>query len=243
MKQVVLVAIALTMGLLSLTACASAPTPIPTLPPPPTFPPRPTNVPQSPTAPPVSATPVPPTLTPAPTATVAQATASAAQPTSATTAGAPANTVVPATAVPATSVPATATTVPTIESPTPAIPPGLYVTNLRLDPPQPAHNQTIAMGVTLLNSASGDQNVRWVVYVYRAENPTRPNTQSPVNPASFKPGPTVELDSLIRFKLGATGNSCDFFFARVDILDINNQGSPLNGTDGKTFEKGFSICN
>jgi hypothetical protein len=232
MRKLLLVTLGLVAILLAISACGASPTPVPTLPPPPTLPLRPTSTPQPTAVPQPSATSIPPTAAPKATATTLPPTASAGQPTLTPTTAAPA----------ATVIPATATTAPPSASPTVAIPPGLYVTSLRLDPPQPAHNQTIAMGVTFLNTAGGDQNVKWVVYVFRAENPTRPNTQSPVNPASFKTGPTAELDSLIRFKLGATGNACDFFFARVDILDINNRGTDLPGIDGKLFEKGFSIC-
>ena len=235
MKRLILVAIVLTVVLLSLAACGGAPTPVPTLPPPPTFPPRPTNVPPTPTAFQPSATPVPPTAAPQATATTPP-TVSAAQLTQAPTVGAST-----ATAVPATAIPPTETTAPASASPTPAISPGLYVTSLRLDPVQPAHRVNTSMYVSFLNTATGDQNVRWVVYVFRADNPARPIAQSPVNQAAFRPGAPPEQDSLIKFNLGATGNNTDFLFARVDILDINNKGTDLPGTDGKTFERGFTV--
>ena len=238
MKRLFLVASMLTLVLLSVAACGGAPTPVPTLPPPPTLPLRPTITPQ-PTAPPrPSATSIPPTVAPQATATPLPATGTSAQSSPTPTTGA-----VAATAIPATLVPPTPSPVISSASPTPAISPGLYVTNLRLDPVQPAHRVNTSMFVSFLNTAPGDQNVRWVVYLYRADNPTRVNSQSPVNQATFRTGAAPEQDSLIKFNLGATSSTCDYFFARVDILDINNKGTDLPGIDGKTFERGFSICN
>jgi hypothetical protein len=99
------------------------------------------------------------------------------------------------------------------------------------------------MFVSFLNTAAGDQNVRWVLYVFRADNPSRFIAQSAVNQAAFRPGATGEQNSLINFNLGATSNTCDYLTLKVDILDVNNKGVDLPGTDGKTFERPLVICN
>lgn len=39
-----------------------------------------------------------------------------------------------------------------------------------------------------------------------------------------------------------TGNACDFYFARVELLDINNKATDMTKPDGQVFEKGFSVC-
>lgn len=124
----------------------------------------------------------------------------------------------------------------------PVLPPGLYVSDLIVDPVQAAHGQNIAFAVAFSNTSSGDQNVKWKVYVYRADNPIKSNTESAAVPVSYPPG-MIPLQSVpLNFKLGSTGNNCDYFFARVATLDNNNQPNVLNGLDGKIFEKGFAIC-
>ncbi len=167
-----------------------------------------------------------PTAAPAPT----QALPTAAPQATATTAQ--------ATAVPPTNAAPTATTAPAAN----AAPPGLYVTSMRLDPPQPTHTQSISFYVSFLNTASGDQNVKWVILIYRADNPTRSFSQTAVNQTAFSPGATADFAAPGSFKLGSTGNACDFFFARVDQIDANNKGTDMTTPDGKTFEKSFTIC-
>lgn len=113
---------------------------------------------------------------------------------------------------------------------------------MRLDPPQPVHGQEISFFVSFLNTAATDQNPKWVVFVYRADSPTRPNTQTSVTQTTIQPG-TLEIKApsgVIKF--GATGNACDFYFARVDSLDINNKGTDMVKPDGPVFEKGFTVC-
>jgi hypothetical protein len=99
------------------------------------------------------------------------------------------------------------------------------------------------MYVSFLNTATGDQNVRWVIYIVRADNPSRAITQSPINPVAFPPGASPEQDSRIVFNLGATSNTCDYLTIKVDVLDINNKGVDLLSTDGKPFERPLVICN
>jgi hypothetical protein len=214
MKQGILVAAAFAAALLAVTACGAAPTPTPTQPPPPTAVSKPTET-------------VQPTL--APTSTEApKPTATTVPPTSAPQAT-------------ATSAPATATTAPTAVSATSA-PPGLYVTGIQLDPSQPAHAQNITFSVSFLNTANADQNQKWVIYIYNpAINPNRPSTQTAVTQSTFPPGPT-DLQASPPVKFGVTGNACDYYFAQVDSIDINNKGTPLTQPNGQALTKGFAVC-
>jgi hypothetical protein len=222
MKRGILVAGAFA-AFLAVTACGTAPTPTPTQAPPPTAAPKPTETVQptlAPTltqAPEPTATTVPPTSAPQPTATTAQATAA-----------------------PATSALPTATTAPTAAPPTSA-PPGLYVSSIQLNPNQPAHAQDISFSVSFLNTANGDQNQKWVIYIYRADNPTRINQQTAVTQSTFPPGATT-LQALPPVNFGVTGNACDYYFAQVDSIDINNKGTPLTQPNGQALTKGFAVC-
>jgi hypothetical protein len=111
-----------------------------------------------------------------------------------------------------------------------------------MDQAQPAHGQNVNFTVSFLNTGSGDVSVKWKVYIFRADTPARSNTESAAVPAAFHPGPTLDQPVPMNFKLGSTGNDCDYFFARVDTLDVNNKPTDLTTTDGKVFEKGFSVC-
>jgi hypothetical protein len=228
MKTSILVAVALAMALLATAACSPAPTPVPTLAPS-------TPVPQP------TATTAQPTTLPQPIATTAQPTT---PPQPAATAAQPTETTAPQTASAPTSAPATATSAPPSSTTTtaPAAAPGLYATGMRLDPAQPAHGQSISFSVSFLNTASGDQNVKWVVLIYRADNPTRSNTQTTVVQTTFPPGATDIQAPSGTIKFGSTGNACDYYFARVDQIDINNKGTDMTGPDGKVFEKPFTVC-
>ena len=130
----------------------------------------------------------------------------------------------------------TATTAP----PTSA-PPGLYVTGVRLDPSQPAHAQNITFSVSFLNTANGDQNQKWVIYIYRADNPTKMNQQTAVTQSTFPPG-TTDLQAQPTVKFGVTGYACDYYFAQVNSIDINNKGTPLTQPDGQALTKNFAVC-
>jgi hypothetical protein len=216
MNKGLLTLLALTAILFAVAACSAAPTPTPTQAPLPTATPKPTN-----TLPPTAA--LQPTEPPKPTATAVpptaapQATATTAQPTAA-----PAT--VPPTAIPPTSVP-----------------PGLYVTGIRLDPSQPAHAQNISFLVSFLNTANTDQNQKWVVYIYRADNPTKINTQTAATQSTFPPGAT-DIQAQPPVKFGVTGNVCDYYTAEVNWLDINNKATPFTQPDGQKLTKGFAVC-
>ncbi len=137
---------------------------------------------------------------------------------------------------PATPLP---TLTPTM-APT-AIPSGLYVTDLRLNPDRPAFNSAVSFFVTFANTTSTFQNFKWLVYIFRADTPSRANNQTTAVQGSFPAG-SGEYSALGTFRYGATGNQCEFFFARVGWLDADNKTTFFTQSDGKVFEKGFSVC-
>lgn len=130
------------------------------------------------------------------------------------------------------------TAVPTLPSP------GLYVTSMGMDQAQPVHGQLINFTVSFLNTTGGDLTVKWRVYIYRADAPSKSNTDSAPVLATFPPGPTLGQPVPMNFKYGASGNACDNFFARVDTVDSSNKPiGELTTTDGKVFQKDFAVCN
>jgi hypothetical protein len=133
------------------------------------------------------------------------------------------------------------------QQPTPApstsAPPGLYVTSLRVQPAQPAFNQSIRFFPTFANTTQGDFAATWLVYVWKADEVTKTNNETAESFTHFPVG-TAEYAAAddAGFKYGPTGRVCEYFFARVAMLDPNNK--PIYFTDlaGKTVEQGFAVC-
>ncbi len=115
------------------------------------------------------------------------------------------------------------------------------MSGLRLDPVQPTHGQAISFFVTFLNTANTDDTQKWQVYIYKADNPARRNSETTALLSTFQAG-SVEFKAVGGFQIGATGNACDYFFARVVTLDPNNKATELPKPEGPTFEKGFAVC-
>ena len=172
-----------------------------------------------PTAPALSQLPLPPMAEPAvqPTTAPAQATPMpSAQPAETATAILP-------------QAPATAT-----------IAPGLYVSNLRLEPPSPKRREDVAFFPTFLNTTEKEQRYRWLVYIYRVENPTRSFGETPKNLTTIPIG-SIEQRAEGAWRLTG-GGECENFVARVAWVNENDQSSPFNKPDGTPFELPYSVC-
>ncbi len=217
---VVLIVFAGVMSSCSQPSTPALPTPaplsLPTLIPP-------TKIPATPTATP---TPVPPTPTTLPTATATVARTQGASVASS-----------PTIAMPTlTATPAASPTPP--PSPTPAIPRGLYVTDLRIEP-APARGLDLKFYATFLNSMEREQNYRWAVYIFRADNQrgigetTRTDTAVPVG--------TGEQLSIGSWKL-PLGGPCDYFYAQVGWLNVDSKIVWFTTPSGSVFQKGFTVC-
>jgi hypothetical protein len=119
---------------------------------------------------------------------------------------------------------------------------GLFVTGMRLDPSQPGHNQNITFYPTFNNTTGAPQNFAWKVYVYNAASPANPVLDTTPVQASFVAGSSTEGKAGSPYFWGATGNQCDYFFARVGFQDGDKRVF-YTTPDGKFFEKSFSLCN
>jgi hypothetical protein len=129
---------------------------------------------------------------------------------------------------------------PPLPTPTPAFPPGLYVSNLRIEPNPPVRGTDLNFFVTFSNTAGSVYNPKWLVYIYRADTPNRSYSETTALQSAISAG-TIEIKSLGSWKLGL-GGPCDYFFARVGFLDINNRPVMYTQPDGTVFEKGFTVC-
>lgn len=210
--------ILIVFGLLTASACAATPTIAP--PPPTPLPPQPTV-----TGLPPTATIVPPTAT-----RVAPSPTAVPPPTSV-----PPTTVPPSPTVPPTPVP------PTVAPTATSIPPGLYITNITLSPERPVFNQDISFTATFINSGNAEQNLRWALYIFKADEPTKSNNETSVQLTTFATG-TKTFNALGTFRYGATGRPCEYFSVRAGITNADGKIVWLSLPDGKVYEKGFQIC-
>jgi len=151
---------------------------------------------------------------------------------------------VPATATP-TPVPPTNTPAPTFTATatataTPVIPPGLYVTGLKLDPNPPLRGADIVFAPTFLNATGRVQNYRWIVYIFRPDNLTR-NLNETTRTETGIPVGSSETKSLGSFKL-PVGGPCENFVARVAFFDQENKSVFFTKPDGQIFQQDFTVC-
>lgn len=125
-------------------------------------------------------------------------------------------------------------------APAPGTPsPNLYVTDLRVSPNPPTRGTALSFYATFLNTATGDQNPRWSVQVYRAGAPLNAFGETTAAVTVVPPG-TREVLSLGSWGI-PLGGPCEYMFARVTWYDGDTE-IPFRTQDGKVFEKGFTVC-
>jgi len=231
-KKFPIVFVILAILAIAITACSttsSTPTIVrlPTTTLVPTQPPLPTPVPPTATVPPTPTQTATATLTVLPTlipTTALNATpTSASEPTSTATA----------------SATATQTRAPTLAPPTAAAPGGMFVTSMRVEP-NPVRGAELTFSPTFFNNTGSAQNVKWVVYIYRADTPGRRIGETAALYITIPQG-TSEQKGAGFWKL-ALGGPCDYFYAEVAYLDVNNRGVSYTTPDGTVFQKGLTVC-
>lgn len=119
--------------------------------------------------------------------------------------------------------------------------PGLFVTDLQISPTPPKVGNTFTFTASFVNTASGDQNMKWRVLIYRAAADQTSYTDTTWLLSTFAPGTSTKLSDGDWWL--PTGNPCDYYYARVVWMDNNNQSVPFTTPDGKVFQKGFNTCN
>jgi tetratricopeptide (TPR) repeat protein len=119
------------------------------------------------------------------------------------------------------------------------IPPGLYVTGIRMDPAAPGHGQDVSFYATFLNTNSSTANLRWLVYIFKADTPTKSFGET-ASIATGIPQGTGEQKAGSTWRTGI--GTCDNFIARAAWLDDSKKATILNKPDGTPYELAFSVC-
>ncbi|MBI4786724.1 MAG: hypothetical protein HY782_06740 [Chloroflexi bacterium] len=154
----------------------------------------------------------------------------------------------------ATAVPATATATFTLAAPTAAplatativvtptavIPPGVYVTGLRVEPVVPVRRQDVTFFPTFLNTSGATVNYRWLVYIFKLEVQKNSLGETPSIVAGIPVGQGEQIPGGGWRLTG--GGGCEEFVARVAWLDSAKKPTFFNKPDGSLFESKFSVC-
>ncbi|MBI4786802.1 MAG: hypothetical protein HY782_07130 [Chloroflexi bacterium] len=133
--------------------------------------------------------------------------------------------------------PTPAPTTPPVASPSG---PGLFVSDLKLNPDPPRVGNTFTFRPTFQNTTNNLFTITWRVLIYRAEQPNKSYTDTSLVTTGFPTG-TTELVTPGGWVV-PPGTPCDWYFARVVWQDVNNNLIPFTTPDGKVYEKGFTTC-
>ena len=157
----------------------------------------------------------------------------------------PTETAVPTTVVPPTNtnVPRTrprptATTLPTAtQPPTIAVPPGIYVTSLRVDPSEPRSGDQIIFHATFLNTV-GPQEFSYCVELFRGLDVSKSVGISTCRPVR------VELGTSELFSTGwnVREGACTQYLARAISQDSAKARTPILQPDGNISYLNFTVC-
>lgn len=162
--------------------------------------------------------------------------------TPAATGSAPQPTRSDATPVPVpTRAPTQAPTRAPTRVPTVAIKPGVYVTNVRMEPRAPKYRQPVTFFVTFVNSTGKAQSYKWLVEIWEQDTNKR-------NP--YGQGDALEREIPAGMSERATGDSfkvagggpCVPFRARVVFTDDQGRRVPFQRTNGTDFWVTFQVC-
>ncbi len=141
-----------------------------------------------------------------------------------------------------------ATTAPPAATATkaPNVPPGLYVTKLALDPPQPTFNEPVGFKVTIMNTTGEFKVLRWLVKIFKC-------TQDPCAADDFRRsfGETMSVES--QFVAGtvevtvpknwSTGIGACTYVAQPHYYDpVTQQLVPFLQTNGQPLYYVFKMC-
>jgi hypothetical protein len=141
----------------------------------------------------------------------------------------PTNTRIPPTRVPSTPTPNV--------SPTPNLPPGVYVTNVRVDPPEPRSGDEITFYTTLLNTRE-EQQYNYCVEIFRGQDVSKSVGISTCRPVSVAPG-TNEFSST---GWNVREGSCTQYLARAISEDLAKARTPFLQPDGSIYYLNFTVC-
>ncbi len=146
------------------------------------------------------------------------------------------------TPLPVTPTPVTRTVVaraPTRTAVKTAIPPGVYVDALQVEPARPIRGTPVTFIATFVNTTGAPQPLKWLVLIYR------PNPRNPfgdTSPQSITiPTGTTQLSSANNWRISLKGD-CESFYAQVNWQDIEKERAPFTATDGHIVSLNFEVC-
>lgn len=120
------------------------------------------------------------------------------------------------------------------------LPRAVYVTKIRLDPPEPKQKQDVTFYVTFLNTTGTDQTFRWFIFIYRQGQPN-PFGQTSSDKARVIPAGTVEQPAVNTWRMGSS-EPCTTVEAKVHWQDPSGSRPVFNGTDGQPYLLTFTMC-
>ena len=120
------------------------------------------------------------------------------------------------------------------------LPRAVYVTKIRLDPPNAKQQQDVTFNVTFLNTTGSSQTYRWFVFINRQGQP-KPFGQTSADKARVIPAGTVEQPAINTWRMGSN-EPCTVLEARVYWEDPNGSRPVFNGTDGHPYVLTFTMC-
>lgn len=193
---------------------------------------------QLPTAPALPITATPPSATASPTS--APALSPSPEPSvtaSAIPTFAPTFTPIPATATPEPSPPPPPAPLPAW-TPTPAVAPGIYVTSLGIDPPEPKSKPAqFSFRVGLFNTTGADRSSRWRVLIYRPDE-RRPMGDPQGQALTIPAGHSDQVTRPWEIKV----MGCEPFYAKPVLEDADGRQTPLVQPNGQEIVVSFQVC-
>ncbi len=123
--------------------------------------------------------------------------------------------------------------------PTPTIPPGVFVTAIKIDPTPAKSNEPPQFTVTFLNTTGKPQTYRWFVKIY-APNQPQSFGETSREDSAIAPN-TSQLKSTSDWKT-TTVLECMPLIARVFWVDQNNQVIEFMKLNGSSPATGFNVC-
>jgi hypothetical protein len=142
----------------------------------------------------------------------------------------PTNTRAQPTRVPATLTPAS--------SPTTVIPPGVYVTDLRVDPPSPRSGDQITFYPTFLNTKDLVQEYNICVEIFRGQDVSKSVGISTCTAEKIGPGTSEFPSTGWNVREGA----CTQYLARAISEDQAKARTPFLQPDGNIHYLNFTVC-
>lgn len=123
-------------------------------------------------------------------------------------------------------------------TPTPLFAPGVYVTGLRIDPPQPKRRFDITFFPSFQNSTDSPKSYKLKVYLFHPDEARSTGETYDNNLVTLPIGASEQ--SATGWRLGPGG--CEDFFVRIGWVDDLKHVTLFTLPNGQTFQVPISVC-